>query len=104
MNKLRKDHTDLSDQNNKWMGVDVLNNDICNTFDGGIWDPAANKLNSLSAATEAACCILSIDETVRNPQSDKAVAADSSGMGLGSGGGGRVRLFLRPWEEGVWLG
>jgi len=30
------------------------------------------KTNALSAATEAACLILSIDETVRNPQSEEA--------------------------------
>ncbi len=52
-----------------------------------MWEPAANKLNSLAAATEAACCILSIDETVRNPQSEKPGAA-SQGVGLGPGGGG----------------
>jgi len=30
------------------------------------------KVNSLSAATEAACTILSIDETVTNPKSEEA--------------------------------
>jgi hypothetical protein len=47
---------------------------------------AANKLNSLASATEAACCILSIDETVRNPQSEKP-GAPSQGVGLQAGGG-----------------
>jgi hypothetical protein len=45
---------------------------ICNTLDSGVWEPAANKINSISAATEAACLILSIDETVRNPKSEQA--------------------------------
>lgn len=45
-------------------------------------------MNSLASATEAACCILSIDETVRNPQSEKPGAA-SQGVGLGAGGGGQ---------------
>ena len=31
---------------------------ICDTFKSGVWEPAANKLNSLAAATEAACVIL----------------------------------------------
>ncbi|CAE7681997.1 unnamed protein product, partial [Symbiodinium microadriaticum] len=34
----------------------------------------------------AACCILSIDETVRNPQSEKP-GAPSQGVGLQRGGG-----------------
>lgn len=29
------------------------------------------KVNALKAATEAACTILSIDETVRNPKSEQ---------------------------------
>ena len=69
------------------MGVDVLNDGVCNIFLAGVWEPAANKLNSLASATEAACCILSIDETVRNPQSEKP-GAPSQGVGLGPGGGG----------------
>ena len=57
---------------------------ICNTYQSGVWEPAANKINSLTAATEAACLILSIDETVRNPQSEKP-GAPSQGVGLGTG-------------------
>jgi T-complex protein 1 subunit eta len=72
--------------------VDVLNEGICNTFDSGVWEPAANKLNSLASAVEAACVVLSIDETVKNPQSEKA-GAPSQGVGLGAGGpgGGKTR-------------
>ena len=40
-----------------------------------VWEPAINKINSYTAATEAACVILSIDETVRNPQSEQPGAA-----------------------------
>jgi T-complex protein 1 subunit eta len=47
----------------------------------------------ISEATEAACCILSIDETVRNPQSEQPGAA-SQGVGLGAGGGGPGRKML----------
>lgn len=85
LNALRKAHAASNEtNNNKWIGVDVLNDGTCNTLDSGVWEPAANKLNSLAAATEAACCILSIDETVRNPQSEQAGAA-SGGVGLGQG-------------------
>jgi T-complex protein 1 subunit eta len=87
LNRLRKEHATAKGDEGRWFGVDVLNEGICNTLDSGVWEPAANKLNSLAAATEAACCILSIDETVRNPQSEKPGAA-SQGVGLGPGGGG----------------
>jgi len=89
LNKLRKEHATAANGAGKWMGVDVLNEGICDTFLSGVWEPSANKLNSLAAATEAACCILSIDETVRNPQSEKP-GAPSQGVGLGAGGGGGV--------------
>merc|ERR1712196_82954 len=90
LNRLRKEHATGSGDN--WFGVDVLNEGICDTFKSGVWEPAANKLNALAAATEAACVILSIDETVKNPQSEKPGAA-SQGVGLGGGGrgGGRTR-------------
>jgi T-complex protein 1 subunit eta len=81
LNRLRKEHTT---SNGKWMGVDVINEGVCDTFDLGVWEPSANKLNSLAAATESACCILSIDETVKNPQSEKP-GAPSQGQGIQSG-------------------
>ena len=88
LNKLRKEHA-LGGEEGRWMGVN-LNEGICNTFLSGVWEPSANKINSLAAATEAACLILSIDETVRNPQSDKP-GAPSQGVGLAGGpGGGRM--------------
>jgi len=87
LNRLRKEHANSVNGEGRWMGVDVLNEGVCDTFISGVWEPAANKLNSLASATEAACCILSIDETVRNPQSEKA-GAPSQGVGLGAGGGG----------------
>jgi T-complex protein 1 subunit eta len=87
LNQLRRAHATSVNGEGKWMGVDVYNEGICDTYVSGVWEPAANKLNSLAAATEAACCILSIDETVRNPQSEKP-GAPSQGVGLGGGGGG----------------
>ncbi len=49
--------------------------------------PPTAQVNSLSAATEAACVILSIDETVRNPRSKQPGEADRNGVGLGPRGG-----------------
>lgn len=93
LNKLRKEHITSTDGKGKWIGVDVLNEGICDTYISGVWEPAANKLNSIASATEAACCILSIDETVRNPQSEKP-GAPSQGVGLGAGGGGPGRQMV----------
>lgn len=40
----------------------------------------------LQSATEAACLILSVDETVKNPRSE---APDAAAMGMGGRGGSR---------------
>ena len=45
-------------------------------------------MNSLQAATEAACVILSIDETVISPASQDPGAQATGMMGGGGGGGG----------------
>ncbi len=106
LNKLRKAHF-VSGSDGKWMGVDVLNEGICDTFLASVWEPAANKINSLGAATEAAALILSIDETVKNPQSEKP-GAPSQGVGLGpggAGGGGRGRKMVSEAMGGQgWAG
>lgn len=46
-------------------------NGIGNSFETFVWEPAMVKVNALKAATEAACTIMSIDETVRNPKSEQ---------------------------------
>ena len=48
-----------------WYGVDIENEGVCDTLEAFVWEPSLNKRNSLGAATEAACLILSIDETVK---------------------------------------
>lgn len=53
----------------KWIGVDIENEGVCDTFNSFVWEPALVKLNALASATEAACMILSVDETIRNPKS-----------------------------------
>jgi len=83
---LRKKHASSGEEDRHNFGVDIVNGDICNTFEAGIWEPAMNKINSLSAAGEAAMLILSIDETVRNPKSQAPDATGGAGMGGGMGG------------------
>lgn len=53
-----------------YLGVDI-NTGIGNSFETFVWEPAMVKINALKAATEAACTILSIDETVRNPKAEQ---------------------------------
>ena len=36
-----------------------------------VWEPALVKVNAIQAATEASCLILSVDETIRNEESEK---------------------------------
>lgn len=52
-----------------WYGVDITKEDIEDNYRACVWEPAIMKINALSAATEAACLILSIDETIKSPQS-----------------------------------
>lgn len=71
---------------------------MVNTFDAFVWEPALVKLNAIQSATEAACLILSVDETVRNPKSEAPdAAAMGGGRGMGRGGmrGGRGRGMRR---------
>jgi len=86
LNKLRMKHA----TGGKWFGVDVVENGVCDTFETFVWEATVMKRNALAAATEAACLILSVDETVRNPQSEKPDAGNYQGMG-GPQGRGRGR-------------
>lgn len=85
MNKLRQKHQ-VSDsvENSRWYGVDCIENGIKDTMKAFIWEPTTVKENALSAATEACCLILSIDETIKNPQSEKP---PQKGAGKGGKGG-----------------
>jgi len=68
LNKLRQKHVQ---PDGKWWGVDINNEGICNTYDSFVWEPIIVKHNSITAASEAACMILSVDETVKNNESEK---------------------------------
>jgi len=79
LNKLRQRHTQ---ENGKWFGVDIMNDDICDTFESFVWEPAQIKLNSFTAATEAACLILSVDETIKNPGANHEMPGAPGGRGM----------------------
>jgi len=54
-----------------WYGVDVDGVDgVRDNMEAFVWEPSLVKVNAISSAVEAACLIVSVDETVRNPQSE----------------------------------
>lgn len=79
LNKLRQKH---SQPDGMWFGVDILNEDIANNFDACVWEPAVVKTNAIIAATEAACLILSVDETIKSPKSQTEQTAAAQRMGM----------------------
>jgi T-complex protein 1 subunit eta len=66
---LRKKHA----EGGKYFGVDLTNESICDCNATFVWEPSIIKSNCIEAATEAACIILSVDETVKNPKSDAKI-------------------------------
>ena len=63
---------------------------IGDNFAKFVWEPALVKVNAISSATEAACLVLSVDETVKNAQSEKPTAGPPMrGRGRGRGRGRR---------------
>jgi len=73
------------------MGVDVSTEGITDTFRSYVWEPVQVRRNALHAATEAACLILSIDETVKNPgrvdpSDHRPARAGGAGMGMSQSG------------------
>merc|ERR1719478_1914483 len=82
LNKLRQKHH-TGGPEGRCYGVDCINIGIMNTYQNYVWEPIMVKENALSSATEAACVILSIDETVKNQQSE----VPGKGMGKGKGKG-----------------
>merc|ERR1712178_628668 len=86
LNKLRTKHSEAGPEG-RWYGVDCINCEIKDTFANYIWEPVIVKESALAAATEAACLILSIDETVKNPQSEQPQGGMGGGKGKGKGKG-----------------
>merc|ERR1711936_1102389 len=79
LNKLRQKHATGS----KWSGVNIMEEDISDNMAGFVWEPAVVKINALTAASEATCLILSVDETIKNPRSGQ----EGGGPGMGRGRG-----------------
>merc|ERR1740121_3371463 len=84
LNQLRQKHA-TAGVDGRWYGVDCVNCEITDCFAAYIWEPIIVKESAIAAATEAACLILSIDETVRNPQSEQPGAGGGMPKGMGKG-------------------
>merc|ERR1719150_1462237 len=84
LNKLRQKHAG----DGIWYGVDIMNEDIADNYAACVWEPAIVKANAITAASEAACLLLSVDETVKNPRSaqgDQQMGGGGMPMGRGRG-------------------
>lgn len=89
LNRLRQKHAQEKD--GTWYGVDIFEETIADNFVKTVWEPAIVKINAITAASEACCQILSVDETVKNPTS-KIAGADAQngqhpGLQMAPGGG-----------------
>ncbi|OXA62796.1 T-complex protein 1 subunit eta [Folsomia candida] len=85
LNKLRQKHAN----GQTWFGVDIMKEDVEDNYIACVWEPAIMKINALSAATEAACLILSVDETIKSPKSGGA-GDTSAGNPYARGGAGMM--------------
>lgn len=70
INKLRQKHQNSNDGLN--YGVNVYQGGIVDAYNTFIWEPTMLRSNVLGAATEAACMVLSVDQTITNPRSEQA--------------------------------
>ncbi|KAI5054763.1 hypothetical protein GOP47_0029908 [Adiantum capillus-veneris] len=87
LNKLRQKHA-MSSGEGALFGVDINNGGIIDTFSNFVWEPSVVKINAINAATEAACLVLSVDETIRNPKSESAQGEGAANAMAGRGRGG----------------
>nr|ANM86103.1 T-complex protein 1 subunit eta [Stygiella incarcerata] len=67
LNRLRREHS----LGTVWYGVDIDKEGIIDTIESFVWEPTLVKKNAIESACEAAALILSVDETVRNPESEQ---------------------------------
>ncbi len=91
LNKLRQKHAQEGDDGT-WYGVDVINGQINNMYKQFVWEPELVRINVITAASEAACTILSVDQTIKNPKSEQQQAeaerrlTGQGGRPMGRGG------------------
>ena len=52
----------------------MLEGTVDDLYEKFVWEPEQVRLCVLQAATEAACAILAVDQTIRNPKSEQQQA------------------------------
>ena len=67
-------------------GVDINNDDITNIMESFVWEPSLIKRNAIASATDAATIILSIDENIKNPESEQEQHQQMKQPGAGGAG------------------
>ena len=72
----------------KWTGIDVMKTRIANMKSSDIIEPLTVKLQIVSAASEAACMILRIDDVIATTKSSAPPSGGEGGMPPGMGGMG----------------
>ncbi|SCU91110.1 LAFA_0F01904g1_1 [Lachancea sp. 'fantastica'] len=87
LNRLRMAHS----KGEQWFGVDFETESIGDNFAKFVWEPALVKINALSSATEATNLILSVDETIKNKESQPANAGMMPPQGGARGRGMPMR-------------
>ncbi|KAM5464457.1 T-complex protein 1 subunit eta [Microsporum audouinii] len=65
LNQLRVEHK----KGNIWAGVDFDKEGVRDNMKAFVWEPSLVKVNAIQSAVEAACLILSVDETIKNEES-----------------------------------
>lgn len=60
-----------------------MKENIADNFEACVWEPSVIKINALTAACEAACMILSVDETVKSPSAGGGEQQQQMGRGMG---------------------
>ncbi|BGP14905.1 hypothetical protein JCM10213_003738 [Rhodosporidiobolus nylandii] len=90
LNKLRMLHA----RGSCWAGVSVEEGEgeggVRDNMEAFVWEPALVKINALEGAAEAACVVLSVDETVTHPSSAQQQGPPGRG-GMAGRGRGRGR-------------
>jgi len=90
LNQLRQKHA-MEGAEGIWYGVDVLNMQVSDLFKSFVWEPELVRINVILAATEAACTVLSVDQTIRNPKNEQQMSEAEkryNGAPAGRGRGG----------------
>jgi len=71
------------------MGVNLSNDNtgtvIHDSFLANVWEPEIVRLNAIEAAAEAACMILSVDETIKSPKKDHSLPSNQPSAYRGGG-------------------